>query len=296
MELRQLRYFEAVARHRHFSRAAAEQHMAQSALSQQISRLEQELGVALLDRTTRSVEITDAGEVALTRARAILAEAASLEGDVAALRGLTRGRLRVGALLFGGELDIPRLLARFIARYPQVDVGLREGTAQRMLGMLAAGHLDLAFALEPPEPPQALDGIKLSTEELAVVAAPTHRLAHRRRVGMRDLDGEPMIMFEAGASTRDRVNRAFADAGLVPRIVLEGNDLALVRALVARGLGLAIMPRSFVDLPGLEIAVKPLTPALQMPVVLWWRRGRHLSPAAHTFVEFARSNAGRSSA
>lgn len=291
MELRQLRYLEAVTRHRHFTRAADELHVAQSALSQQVARLERELGMTLLQRTTRSVEMTDAGELVARRARAILAEADALRADVDALRGLTRGRVRIGALLFGGQLDIPVLLASFIDRYPDVDVGLREGTVQRMLEMLMTGSLDLTFALEPPAIPEGLERLPVSSEELAVAASPDHRLARRARLALTDLRDERLIMFERGASTRERVDAAFAAAGVAPHVALEANDLAFVRALVARGIGLAIMPRSFADLPGPPIAVRPLTPRLRMPVALWWRSGRHLSPAARAFVEFTRAHA-----
>src|SRR5258708_464249 len=123
MELKHLRYFEAVARHRHFTRAADELHVAQSAISHQVRRLEEELGVELLDRTTRSVEPTQAGELVAARARVILAGAAALRDEVDELRGLVRGRVTVGALMFGGELDIPALLGSFTSTYPQVEVG-----------------------------------------------------------------------------------------------------------------------------------------------------------------------------
>src|SRR5581483_6516252 len=115
MELRRLRYFEAVARHRHFTRAAEELHVAQSALSHQVRALEQELGVGLLNRTTRSVEPTEAGRLVAARARAIMAETDALVQEVGELRGLARGRVTIGALLFGGRLDIPALLADFRA-------------------------------------------------------------------------------------------------------------------------------------------------------------------------------------
>src|SRR5436305_14921045 len=135
MDLRQLRYFEAVARHRHFTRAADELRVAQSALSHQVRRLEQELGMELLRRTTRSVAPTEAGELVAARARAVLAETDALRGDIDELRGLVRGQVTVGAMLFGGELDIPAILASFTSTYPDVEIGLREGTARRMAGM-----------------------------------------------------------------------------------------------------------------------------------------------------------------
>ncbi len=287
MEIRQLRYFEAVSRHRHFTRAAEELHIAQSALSHQVRRLEDELGIELLHRTTRSVEPTQAGTLVAARARTILDQSDMLRGEVDELRGLVRGRVTVGALLFGGRLDIPALLASFTSDFPQVEVGLREGTAQRMVDGLRDGSIDLAFALEA-EPPSWLDRLELSTEELAVVMAPGHRLSGRQPLLIAELAGEPLIAFEHGSSVRQLVDQALLAAGAEPRIALEGNDLALVRSLVAQGIGLAILPRSFAELPGPPVALRPLRPELRMTVALWWRRDRHLSPAARAFVEFAR--------
>jgi DNA-binding transcriptional LysR family regulator len=292
MDIRQLRYFEAVVRHRHFTRAAEDLHVAQSALSHQVRQLERELGVELLRRTTRSVQPTEAGELVAARARNVLAETAALHGEIDELRGLVRGHIAVGALLFGGALDIPALLARFTATFPDVEVRLREGTAQRMIDGLKDGTLDLAFALEA-EPPDGLDRLELSHEELALVVSPDHPLAGNRPVPVAALAGEPLIAFQHGSSTRQLVDEALAGAGVEPHIALEANDLALVRSLVARGIGLAILPRSFVELPGPPVSIRPLAPALGLRVVLWWREGRHLSPAARAFVDFAEAHRPR---
>jgi DNA-binding transcriptional LysR family regulator len=289
MELRRLRYFEAVERHRHFTRAAEELHVAQSALSHQVRALEQELGIGLLNRTTRTVEPTEAGLLVAARARAIMAESDALLGEIDELQGLTRGRVTIGALLFGGELNIPAMLADFRAAHPQIEVGIREGTVQRMLEMFGEGSIDLSFALEVEPPGDELERLELSIEELAVIMSPGHGLARRRSVPLGALAGPPLIAFERGASIRRMLDEAFERAGVTPEIGLEGNDLALVRSLVAQGIGLAIIPRSFAELPGPAIAVRPLAPPLRMTVALWWRRGRHLSPAARAFVEFARA-------
>jgi DNA-binding transcriptional LysR family regulator len=286
VEIRQLRYFEAVARQRHFTRAAEELHVAQSALSHQVAGLERELGVELLHRTTRSVELSEAGALVLARARAVLAETDALRSEIDELRGLLRGHVAVGAMLFGGELDIPAILAAFTARFPGIEIGLREGTAQRMLEMLHDGSLDITFALEV-EPPEGVERLELSSEELALATSPGHGLAGNGPLPIGALTGQPLIAFQHGSSTRLLVDGALARAGARPRISLEANDFALVRALVARGVGLAILPRSYLQRPGPEISFRPLSPALGMPVVLWWRRGRSLSPAARAFVEFA---------
>jgi DNA-binding transcriptional LysR family regulator len=285
MELRQLRYFEAVARHRHFTRAADELHVAQSAISHQIRRLERELGVELLRRTTRSVQATEAGELVAARARTVLSETAALQGEIDELRGLTRGHVSVGAMLFGGELDIPAILARFTSGFPGVEVWLREGTAQRSLEMLADGSLDVAFALEV-QPPEGIERLELSREELAVAMSSDHALAADGPLAIEALAGSRLIAFQRGASTRQLVDDALAAARVEHQIAFEANDLALLRSLVARGIGLAILPRSFLERPGPEVAFRALTPPLRMTVALWWLRGRRLSPAAQAFVDF----------
>jgi DNA-binding transcriptional LysR family regulator len=292
MDLRQLRYFEAVVRHRHFTRAADELHVAQSAVSHQVQRLEQELGIELLRRTTRSVEPTEAGTLVAARARAVLAESEALLGEVEELRGLVRGRITVGALLFGGELDIPAILATFTSRFPHVEVGIREGTAQRMLEMLRDGSLDVSFALEA-ERPDDVERLELSSEEVIAAVSPRHPLAQERPLRVAELADHALIAFQPGSSTREVVDAAFARADIQPRIAVEVNDLALVRSLAARGLGVAMLPRSFAELPGPRVTVRSLQPALRMEVVLWWLRGRRLSPAARAFVDFTAERARR---
>jgi DNA-binding transcriptional LysR family regulator len=292
MDLRQLRYFEAVARHRHFTRAADELHVAQSAVSHQVQRLERELGIELLRRTTRSVEPTEAGTLVAARARAVLAESEALLGEVEELRGLVRGRLTVGALLFGGELDIPAILAAFTSAFPHVEVGVREGTAQRMLDMLRDGSLDVAFALEKDRP-EEVEGIGLSREELTAAISPRHPLAGDAPLRVERLADHALIAFQPGSSTRAMVDAALARAGVQTRVAVEANDLALVRSMAARGLGVAVLPRSFAELPGPRVTVRPLQPTLRMEVVLWWLRDRRLSPAARAFVEFTAARARR---
>jgi DNA-binding transcriptional LysR family regulator len=286
MEIRQLRYFEAVVRHRHFTRAADELHVAQSALSHQVQRLEHELGIELLRRTTRSVQATEAGELVALRARAVLAETQALRGEIDELRGLVRGRVTVGAMLFGGQLDIPGILSRFTSTFPDVEIGLREGTAQRMVEMLGDGSLDVAFALEV-RAPAGLERLALSSEELALAMSPDHALAREGPVSVQALAGQRLIAFQHGSSTRQLIDAALASAAVEPQIALEANDFALVRALVAQGIGMAILPRSFLERPGPPIAFRPLAPPLRMKVVLWWRGDRRLTPAGRAFVDFA---------
>jgi DNA-binding transcriptional LysR family regulator len=145
MELRQLRYLVALAEELNFTRAAAAEHIAQPALSQQIRRLEEEVGVALVQRTTRHVSLTEAGQLLVVRARRILAELESAHSELEALRGIDRGHVTIGAIHTMGPIDLSLVLAEFHARYPQVALSVREHTSEECAELLRIDEVDLAF-------------------------------------------------------------------------------------------------------------------------------------------------------
>ncbi len=172
MELRQLTYFEAVARHASFTRAAAELRIAQPAVSAQIRRLESELGTALLQRTTRRVVLTEAGELVLHRTRRVLGELAEVRGDLADLADVLRGRVRVGATLVLGPIDLPAEFASFRARFPGVTLALRSGLVADLLRALDAGELDLVIGPAYPDlQPQFLARPRVA-ERVVLIAPP----------------------------------------------------------------------------------------------------------------------------
>ena len=290
MELRQLRYAEAVARHRHFTRAAEELHVAQSALSHQIRRLEAELGTELFERTSRTVVPTEAGEAVATRARRILAEVGGVREQVDELQGLVRGRVSVGALLPAGDLDVPRLLASFIEAYPGIEVALREGTAGDMLGYLVEDEVDAAFSLLFGELPAGLASERLSQEEV-VVAFPPGRAPKPRRVTVGDLASGPVITPRSGSAIKRALDDQFARAGESLRTSLESGDPFLLRCLVSVGFGTAVLPRSLSEREGPPVEVRGLRPAVRLPVALLWRERRHHSPAAKAFIEYVQGTA-----
>jgi LysR family transcriptional activator of glutamate synthase operon len=289
MELRQLRYAEAVARHRHFTRAANELHVAQSALSQQVRRLETELGAELFERTSRSVTPTEAGNAVAARARRILAEVDGIRGEVDELRGLVRGRVSIGALLPAGPLDVPRLLARFAEAFPGIEVGLREGTAGDMLRYLAADEIDAAFTLQT-ELPEDLEGQRLGEEEL-VAAFPPGMAPDRKFAGARELARLPVVTPRSDSAIAMAVADFFTAADEPLQVSLESGDPFLLRCLVSTGFGASALPRSLIERDGPPVEVRPLRPAVRLPVSLVWRSGRHLSPAARAFIDFARDHA-----
>jgi LysR family transcriptional regulator, transcription activator of glutamate synthase operon len=292
VELRQLRSVEAVARHRHFTRAADELHVAQSALSHQIRRLEQELGTPLFERTSRRVTPTEAGLAIAARARRVLAEVDGAREEVDELRGVLRGRIRIGPLLPAGGVDVPGLLARFSQAHPGVEVSLREGVAADMLRFLAADELDAAFCLLAGTIPDELAVERLSQDEVVAAFAPDHA-PPAPRVTVADVARRPIVAPRRGSAITSVLDERFAAAGEPLRLALESGDPFLLRSLAARGFATAILPRSLTALEGPPLAVRSLDPAVELPVALVWRRDRDAPPAARAFIEFVREAARR---
>jgi DNA-binding transcriptional LysR family regulator len=291
MELRQLRYLVALAEERHFTRAAAREHIAQPALSQQIRRLEEEVGLALVQRTTRRVSLTEAGELLVARARRILAEVDASHTEMQALRGIQTGRVSVGAMHTMGPVDVSLALAIFHERHPGVELTVREQSSEELAEMLRVDELDLAFlSVTERIESHGLGLHQLISEELVAVLPRDHRLAHRRRVRMAELAEDQFISYRPGSRLRELLVSAGRHAGYDPRVKLESNESQRIRQLVARGLGVAILPRSDATDGGGEIAVATLTdPSLTRDITLAWREGRRHMPAAAEFLALARS-------
>jgi DNA-binding transcriptional LysR family regulator len=290
MELRQLRYLLALAEDRHFTRAAAREHIAQPALSQQIRRLEDEIGLALVQRTTRRVALTEAGELLVARARRILAEVDAAQTELQGLRGVQTGHVTVGAMHTMGPVDVSLALAIFHERHPGVELTVREQSSEELAEMLRVDELDLAFlSVTERIESHGLGLQQLVCEELVAVLPTNHRLARRRRVRMAELSDEEFISYRDGSRLREVLVSAGRAAGYEPRVTLESNESQRIRRLVARGLGVAILPRSDAEGPGDEIAVVTLiSPGLTRDITLAWRQGRRHAPAAAEFLELAR--------
>ena len=291
MDLRQLRYLVALAEERNFTRAAAREHIAQPALSQQIRRLEDELGLALVERTTRRAELTEPGRLLVGRARRILAELDAAQNEMLGLRGMQAGHLTIGAMHTMGPIDLSLALAIFHERHPGVELTVREHSSEEMAEMLRVDELDLAFlSVTERIESRGLGLQQLVSEELVVLLPRDHALGSRRRLRMAELSGEQFISFRDGARLRELLVGAGRTAGFEPLVKLESNESQRVRRLVARGLGVAILPRSDAEGPGADVAVATLRePALTRDITLAWRAERRHAPAAREFIELAKS-------
>jgi DNA-binding transcriptional LysR family regulator len=266
VELRQLEYFVAVAEECHFTRAARRMHVAQSGLSASIRALEVELGAPLFVRSTRQVELTQAGRALLVEARRVLGTIDAARDAVAAVQGLLRGTLAVGSIQCLHAVHLPAVLARFHELHPGVELRLRQAGSGELVDLVRAGRLDLAFVTSG----RAADDLRtstLSTEPLVLACAPELPFAERESVRLAELAGQPFVDFNPDWGTRDDVDRALATAGVDRRVAVEVNDVHSLLDFVGFGLGVALVPASFaakqtrarfvelVDAPTAETAV-----------------------------------------
>ena len=295
MELRHLRTIVAVARHRSLTKAGEELYLTQSAVSQQIRRLERELGIEVFRRTSRRVELTAEGQVVLGYAQRVLAEVNGLRSELEELTGLLRGQLRIGGVYPTGPYDLFGMLADFRSAHPGVAIHMVEDTQDDVLAALRADELDCAFtALDPDALGDEFAATLLWEEELVVALPPGHALAARTEVTFHELAAEDLIAYRDNSALRRRLERTMGELGLEPRNAFICTEMAAVRVLASKGLGVAVIPRSVAAEPGPPIELRPVGPQrLTWPIALVWRAARRQTPAAKAFLAVALDHAER---
>ncbi|MFJ1969826.1 LysR substrate-binding domain-containing protein [Streptomyces sp. NPDC087903] len=246
MELRHLQHFVAVAEDRHFTRAAERLMVSQSGLSASIRALERELQTPLFVRTTRRVTLTEAGRALLGEAERILAQVRAAHEAVAAVQGVLRGTLALGTEQCIAGVHVARLLAAFRRQHPDVEIRLRQAGSGALAEEVAAGRLDLAFAVRMQADTDQLRSVPLTDEPMTVLCHPTHRLATAgAAVTPDELGGEVFVDFHPDWGPRCMTDAAFAAAGVGRTVALEVNDVHELLNLVDENLGIAVVPAHF---------------------------------------------------
>jgi DNA-binding transcriptional LysR family regulator len=288
VELHQLRYFLAVARHRHFSRAAQELRVAQPSISQQIQKLERELGVRLFDRTRRGVGLTEAGEAFLPRAERALEQLEEARLELEELSGLQRGHLSVGSPPSIGTHLMPAAFAAFHQRHPGILTSFRQAGSLALVEMVRTGVLDLAVVMLPVERAQ-LASSPLMPDELVLAVPPDHPLRNAPSVSLSELAREPFVLFQEGYDLRELILSACKQAGFEPRVALDGGEMDSVPRFVAAGLGVTILPRMVAEGLGEPPWVPIADPQLTRTIGIAWRRDRYQSAASRAFLALFKS-------
>jgi molybdate transport repressor ModE-like protein len=290
VEVRHFAALNAVAREGSFGRAADRLGYTQSAVSQQIATLEKIVGETLVERPggPRAVSLTDAGEVLLRHAEAIVARLDAARADIAALRAGETGALRVGTYQSVGARVLPEVMRRFLKDWPGIELGLSEpATDPELYGLIESGELDLAFC-SPPLPDGPFDMLELMSDPYVLLVPAESPLASRASASLDDLVEQPLIGSNTCASGVV-VEHELGSRGYDISYAFRSDDNGTVQGLVASGFGVALTPLLAIA-PGDDrvkvLRLVPKVPRRQVAVV--WHRDRHRSPAARAFIEIAR--------
>jgi DNA-binding transcriptional LysR family regulator len=289
MELKQLRYFVAVAEELHFGRAARRLFISQPALSFDIRRFEEQLGVQLLERNSKTVALTNAGHVLLGEARRLLQQAEEAERMTTRSAHGLAGRLRIGfvnSMLYRG---LPEAVQRFEAEHPAVEIVLKEMNTAEQARALQQLQIDVGFAHWGHFPPEVQTSVLLSEAFVCCLPA-SHPLARRRRIELSKLAREPFILFPRGVSPHyhDQIIATCVEAGFSPQIRHEARLWQTVVTMVEFGMGIALVPQALARMQTTRVVFRPLVRNPFGSQVLQLTRADNDSPAARSFADYAR--------
>lgn len=274
MTLRDLQYLVALAETRHFGRAARHCHVSQPTLSAQLKKLEEYLGVALVERRPRKVALTAAGRAVVERARRMLQDAEDIRALAHASQDPLAGQLKVGLIPTLGPYLLPRVMPRLAQALPRLSLLLHEYQTEPLVQQVLDGELDLAI-LALPADTRGLQTRPLFAEIFLVAMPDRHRLCSRRRVRTADLAGEKLLLLEEGHCLREQALEVCARAGTEEQD-FRATSLETLRQMVASGLGITLLPRLATEGPFASargLAVRPFAPPAPSRVVgAAWRR------------------------
>jgi len=285
--LRQLQVFVEVARHLSFARAAEALHLSPPAVSMQVRELEQQVGLPLFDRSGRRVALTITGEYLLVHAKKVMATLKDAEDMVARFRGLQAGRLTIG-MVSTAEYYLPRLLARFRAEHPAVEVRLAVGNREQLAAMMQGSEVDLAVMGRPPKE-LATRAEPFAVHPHVLVTPPGHPLCAAGHAPARALGGYDLIVREPGSGTRAAMEQYFREHHVHPRVAMEMSSNETIKQAVIAGIGISFLSLHTI---GLELSAGLIAvPDVEgTPVIRRWYlvnlQGRVMSPAAEAFRYF----------
>ncbi|HEX6099207.1 MAG TPA: LysR family transcriptional regulator [Thermoanaerobaculia bacterium] len=241
MDVRQLEMFRAVVEAGSFTAAAHRLHVSQSAISRQLKLLEEELGTLLLERTGRGVNLTPEGHILLTAANRIWRDMQEVVAQIADTQKLQRGAVSLGGGMTVCLHVLPRLLKKFHTLYRNIDLRVTTGTAPDLLRSLRDHEIDLLL-LTLPILGDDLEVRPVLKEEMVVVTAKNHELTRTRTIEPEAVTHEPLILFESGSNTRRVVDDLFLERKIGVNVVMETENVEIIKAMVANGLGVTILP------------------------------------------------------
>lgn len=287
MDIGQLEAFVQVTLNRNFSKAAEALYLTQPSVTARIQSLEKELGEELFERTGRGVRLTDAGQAFLPYAERVLQILKEGKDNIEAVRSVQLGNLRLGSALTISTYVLPRLLKMFRGRYPGVEVVVRTGRSEQVLGMLLRDEVQVGLVRSLHH--HNIQTVYLYDDQIILVVNPNHPFASRRSVTIEEVGEQPLILFDRGSSYYGLITNIFRRAEVVPHLSMELDSMEATKKMVEEGLGTALLPRVSVERE-LELGILTEVEIINAPPVnrqisLIYRKNRRLGRSVQAFVE-----------
>ena len=285
MELRQLEYFLTVSDLASFTRAAERLYVSQPAVTNAVRSLEDELGVQLLDRSQRTITLTEEGKIFYQHIQNVMHGISTTLNEINDLKTHNRGHLLIGITPLGGISSTARVLAQFRTTYPNINLTFIENNVNELENLVREDKLDFAFAYSTPgHDLPGLHCIPLEQEELMVCCSHRHRLARMNSVALDALSEESLILMEENCLFRRILITYFEEVDNMPPIAMELPQISLLTSLIAVGTSISILPECLIE-HNRELSAIPLSPPLFLHPAVLYRADKLLSHAAQAFVE-----------
>lgn len=288
MDLKKLNYFCALAQIGNFTHTATHLGIAQPALSMAIKKLEEEVGLKLVNRTERKMTLTSDGEVLLRHAQHILESVTQAEREIQELKGIETGSIQFGASSMLSSYYLPEVLAKFKKRYPKVRVTLIEAGTASLQQMLLEGELDLAM-IRSDRTHEQIRCVKLFEEEVVACVPTDHPFAEQEALTIEAFCKEPLVLFREGYFLREAISRYSKQHHVELDIRFETNLVNLLKALVVNEVGVSTVLSGIIS-PEDQLTTVPFTPKIPLYIGLGWKKNHYLSNASRAFVRFMQTH------
>jgi len=288
LDIRHLSYFLEVAKHASFSKASESIHLSQPTLSKMVKNLEEELGVVLLHRSTRKVQLTDAGKVVQTHAQAMMNASQNLLSAVSDLLQMKTGQFSLGLPPVIGSSFFPKVIIGFRQLHPDISIQIVEEGGRQIEQLLLEGSIDLGVVVLPADP-QLFEIVPIIKRQLNLVVPISHKLSHNQEVRLSDLSDESFILFSQGFNLHDRVKEACVHEGFEPKVAYTSKQWDFIYEMIAANQGVSLLPETIcakLDPDKVHI-IRRITPSMHWNLAIIWKKENYLSLAARGWIEFA---------
>jgi LysR family transcriptional regulator, transcription activator of glutamate synthase operon len=288
LELRQLRYFAEVANRQHVTEAAENLNVAQSAVSFQISKLEDELGVRLFERTGRNIRLTSIGHTFLIDIKKALKQIDEAKQKVDEYLDPKAGTIKIGYPTSLASYWLPTVISAFKEKQPNVHFHLRQGSYSYLIDSVKNGEINLAFLGPVPTRDPEIEPKILFTENISAIVPAKHRLANQKSLMLNELQNDHFVLFPDGYILNKIAVDACKQAGFNPNIASEGEDMDAIKGLVSAGIGVSLLPEStFYDsTPRFTVKIPIDSPQVRRTVGVITPKNRELAPSEESFYQF----------